>query len=570
MEFIFFDASDGRLFVRSDAESATWTPEEMNLQALFPYDSGRAIQRGQRIGFVDDTGALQPFEIRKVRTYEPDHYQEITAEHIAVSELSDDHVDKAEITDKTAGQALSSLLTGTLWSIGTNTSSGTQTADISRGSVWQAIRTIEQNWNVYIKPRVVFNASGITGRYLDIAPAEPTWRGVRLSLDKNADEMGVTWDDTDVITAIYGYGGTVEGATEGETKIVTFKDVVWAATADHPAKPAGQAYLVDPDATALYGRNGRPRYGYYQNTDIKTGSLLLEKSWEALKNSNAPQVQIDSQVRDLYRMGYADQPLRLHDEVIVEVRPTGETLRQEIVRMTVDLLDPTATRVVIGRYIPNIVYMQRQTNKAARGGGGGGRRGTGGTDEDQNNERYEFETEITANQYQISLRAYQRDMTNVENILKKAGVAIDASGVIIYAGNNLDEMQSNITVNANKIALVVEGTGTNAHIKAAQIVASINESGSTVIISADHVNLDGYVTTSMLEAAFTDVDQISCRDLTVSRYLQVGSHVYSHKSATLHRYSLSNNYRFMLDNGMSISGYLVTSSSSATIDFLGY
>ena len=31
MEFLFFDAADVRLFARSDAESATWTVEEMSL-----------------------------------------------------------------------------------------------------------------------------------------------------------------------------------------------------------------------------------------------------------------------------------------------------------------------------------------------------------------------------------------------------------------------------------------------------------------------------------------------------------------------------------------------------------
>jgi hypothetical protein len=490
MEFIFFDASGSRLFVHNDAESATHCHEEMSLQALFPYDAGKVIQRGQRIGYTDALGVFQPFEIRKVRTYEPDHYQEITAEHIVISELSDEHLDQTEITDKTAGDALGGILTGTLWAVGTNTASGTQTADISRGSVWQGVRTIEENWNVYITPRVTFNASGITGRYLDIAPAGPIWRGVRLSLDKNADEVGVTWDDTNVITAIYGYGGRVADSSGDDTETLTFKDVTWSATSSHPAKPSGQAYLEDPTAKALYGRGGRNRFGYYQNSNIDDPEILLEKSWQALQQSNAPDVAIDCRVSDLYRLGYTDQPLALHDSAIIEVRPTGETLQREIIRMTEDLLDPTATRVNIGVYIPNIIYMQRETEKAAKGGGGGGGRGGGGGG-GQDNEVYEYETEIQANRYQISLRAYQRDMTNVENILKEAGVAIDASGVIIYAGNNLDDMQASITVNADKIALVVEGTGANAHIKSAEIVAAINESGSTVKISANKVFIDG-------------------------------------------------------------------------------
>ena len=53
---------------------------------------------------------------------------------------------------------------------------------------------------------------------------------------------------------------------------------------------------------------------------------------------------------------------------------------------------------------------------------------------------------------------------------------------------------SAITQNANRIALVVEPTSSGDRIKAASIVASINDGASSVVISADHVNLNGYVT----------------------------------------------------------------------------
>lgn len=528
MEFLFFDAAGNRMFVRSDAESATWTVEEMSLQALFPYDAGKALQRGQRIGFVDELGVLQPFEIRKVRTYEPDHYQEITAEHIAISELSDEHLAKAEITDKTAGAALTQILTGTLWSIGNDTSSGTSSGDISMGSVWQGVRTIEQNWNVYIAPRVTFNASGITGRYLDISPAEPTWRGVRLSLDKNADELGVTWDDTNVITAIYGYGGRVANSSGTDTEALTFADVVWTVSGGDPAdKPANQTYVEDANAKALYGRNGRNRYGYYQNSNITDGETLLEKAWEALQNSNAPEVSIDCRVSDLYRLGYADQPIRLHDQAIIDVRPTGEKLQKEIIRLSVDLLDPTATRVTIGAYIPNIVYMQRETEKAAKGGGGGG--GRGGGSGGQDNQLYEFETQIAANQYQINLRAWQRDLEHtdqnlllsyaalgitsdsISSIVTSSGVQlnpdgsikVDANGNPVFNTTTTPGVWSNIKQTADRVALVVDS---NNAIRAAQIVAAINADGTSgVYIGADKVSIDGGTTTisGMLSGAAT-------------------------------------------------------------------
>lgn len=498
MEFLFFTAADAVLFSRDDAESAVWTVEEMSLSAEFPYIDGKAIQRGQRIGFTDPEGVFQFFEIRKVESLEPDHYQRITAEHIAISELSDEHTDNTEITDETASAALGGLLTNTLWQVGTDTTTGVQSADITRGSVWQAVRTVETNWNAYILPRVTYNAGGITGRYLDIIPAGGTWRGLRLSLDKNTDEAGIVYDDSEVITAMYGYGKSTDD------QALTFADAVWTQTADHPAKPSGQTYIEDPAATALYGRNGRPRWGYYQNADIDDAELLLEKTWASLKTTNAPKVTVDCAVRDLYRLGYADEPIRLHDTALVDIQPIGAQLQLEIVQLTVDLLDPTATRPVIGAYIPNIIYINRETASRAGGGGGGGRVGGGRGQTNAEEKMSEYQAEITANNYEINLRAYQVDMTNVENILQESGVAISAGGTIIYANNNLNDMKSDISVNADNIALSV----TNGALDPAKITLAINDGSSTATIDASKIVLNGETVANKLtadEGAFNDL-----------------------------------------------------------------
>ena len=446
MQTIFLNAAGTVLFVRDDMEQGDWTQEEYSVNATFPYVAGKVIERGQRIAFRDPaTNTLEMFEIRNVTNIEPEHYQQIVAEHIAVSELSDEHINTAEITDKTAAQALTTALTGTLWSVGNSTASGTQSADISRGSVWQAVLAIQTNWNVYITPRVTVNAAGsITGRYLDIAPAEGTWRGVRLSIDKNMEDSSVEYDDSEVLTALYGYGGNVDvpqASGDDETEELTFADVVWSATSAHPAKPAGQIYLEDPAKTALYGRNGRPRFGYYQNGNIKDANVLLEKTWEALKQTSSPKISITGTVADLYRLGYVDQPLRLHDTVIVEIRQTGETFQKEIIKLKVDLIDPTATSPNIGDYIPNIIYINRDTNEKAKGGGGGGGRG-------QTPEEFEEAETWTA--------------------FEKTD---------------------------DRIAMVVGTRNGDNYVKAGEIALAINKSGetgsyeSTAYINADHVNI---------------------------------------------------------------------------------
>lgn len=68
--------------------------------------------------------------------------------------------------------------------------------------------------------------------------------------------------------------------------------------------------------------------------------------------------------------------------------------------------------------------------------------------------------------------------------------------------NSLSNVQSAITQQANRISLVVEGTGANARIKPAEIVAAINaQSGqSTVKIAADKIMLDGQAIANSLSA----------------------------------------------------------------------
>ena len=458
MECIFLNAAGTTLFVRDDMESGHWVQEQLNMTADFPFNPGKVIRHGQRIAFRDPaTDVLEVFEIVNVVNQEPDHYQQITADHICVAELSDEHIDSTEITDKTAAQALTTALTGTLWSVGNNSASGTQSADLSRGSVWDAINTIQQNWNVYITPRVTISSAGaITGRYLDISPISGTWRGLRLSVRKNLVDPAVTYDESEVYTALYGYGGSVDVAQESgddETEELTFADEVWTATSSHPAKPSGQKYLEWPEKTAIYGRNGRPRFGYYQNANIKDASVLLQKTWESLQQSSEPTISISGTCVDLYRLGYKDQPLRLHDMAIIEIEETGEQFYRQVICNDVDLVDPTGSRVEIGDYIPNIVYINRDTEETASGGGGGG--GGKGSMTNLEDEDLQWYTEFIKTRDQIGMV-----------IRKKNGVSyIDAAAIALAINASTGETAAYI--HADHVNISATST---AHLLAGSIV----------------------------------------------------------------------------------------------------
>lgn len=479
MTFTFLKATGEVAFFRSDAEQAEWTTHEMSLLCSFPLDSNKVIERGMRVLFQDPaTEDWQAYEIRNCVIYPGTGFQQFTAEDIAISELTDCHIGEAiEMTAITAAEALAEVLGGTGWSVGANDAPNTSYADIGRGSVWQAVCTIRDNWNVYIMPRVTVGSNGITGKYLDIIPAKGTWRGLRLSIDKNVSDPCVTYDDSELYTALYGYGASY---TEGEdveeqvTLETNFANVVWEKEKGHPAKPLGQTYLENPGKTALYGRNGKPRFGYYQNTNIDDPHLLLQKTWETLSIVSDPKVSITGTVADLKRLGYADQPIRLHDLAIVDVLPIGEPLYKQVTQLIVDLLDGTKNQPTIGEYIPNIVYISRATEDYATGGSTGvSSGGSGGGSTRSAKELGEFETEIKQNERNIILEA--RQVNENREILRQAGMEIDPiTGVLIYAEDNENMVGSKFRVQSNRIQSEVEQRTASDNLLSSRITQTAN------------------------------------------------------------------------------------------------
>lgn len=84
-------------------------------------------------------------------------------------------------------------------------------------------------------------------------------------------------------------------------------------------------------------------------------------------------------------------------------------------------------------------------------------------------------------------------------------------------------LSSRITQNANSISLVVE----NGAIKPAAIVAAINGSASTVIISADHVNIDGWMQANLVtvDGLYSKNSITALKFITCGTYLNAGTDV---------------------------------------------
>jgi hypothetical protein len=248
--------------------------------------------------------------------------------------------------------------------------------------------------------------------------------------------------------------------------------------------------------------------------------VLLEKTWETLKTVRVPDVEIDCTVSDLYRLGYADQPLRLHDTADIEIRPTNIHLQKEIIRMTEDLLDANRTRLTIGTYIPNIIYINRQNAK--HGGGGGG---SGDSQTDQEYQFQEYQTQITQNDEQIVLVA--QHLSETVGVLEEAGIAVESQGVLIYQldrTKGVGDVIRSIEVSVDGIfiqgdVISIKGNVINMgnYVLIDNLVANYATINSLNALSADFNNLTtGATTASMISTVLLEVGGRQYKNVPVS------------------------------------------------------
>lgn len=105
------------------------------------------------------------------------------------------------------------------------------------------------------------------------------------------------------------------------------------------------------------------------------------------------------------------------------------------------------------------------------------------------------------------------ELTDTKNGLSSS-ITQTAGQIRSEVTDSVNELQSSITQNADKISLVVEGTGSNAHIKPAQIVAAINAQTGTskVLLSADIIDLNGDVIADRLDGNVLTLEELSAED----------------------------------------------------------
>lgn len=288
----------------------------------------------------------------------------------------------------------------------------------------------------------------------------------------------------------------------------------------------------DPVVTTYNNTTSQQKYGIRARcTDIKTdeiptGMTAAQYAQQLLSEHAVPDISIQINGSDLSTLTGMDLDHFDLGYLCRAVLPEyGEAVEERIVALSYPnvISEPHSVRVSLSTQLGDITGSIASAKKVAqavqraRGGGGGGAKADKdswakvltdvieATDGTGIKQMWQSGIEMSSHGG-VRLFSLYQGLSSLDSELTIANNAISAEVTRATAAENT--LSGRISVQAGKISLVVEETSGGNAIKAASIVAAINDAGSSVVISADHINLNGYVTASQLATQKARIDNL--------------------------------------------------------------
>lgn len=510
---------------------------QWRLTAQIPLSAG--AQPGEYLGFTCVDGAFRLFGIDEAEDDERSGVTAIDATDAAVWDLTGVIVKSVKLEDAGAAEAFGAILNGTGCALGTVTATGrTGDIDIYYQNAWKAVQETRATYDARLVVRYGISDNVITGMALDVLAKESVFRGRFFDTAVDAESAYLTRSGRPV-TVLYGLGNSV--STGDNPQKLTFADVVWSKAGGDPAdKPAGQDWIGDVEAMAIYGRVEDVYTNQYQDDPAK----LLRETWEHLKKVCKPIATATATVQDMeFVPGYEHQQVRLWDTVAI-VRRDGTALESTVTGIERDYVHPWLTKLKTGDEDHDEPSLAREMAKASasmeqlsnRVGG----HGAGISENKQfiveNQEIIRLhtikinengskiqETEIRMADAEIALKTQEKVLTSQGERLSqaevdingaKAEIALKANQTTVSAlGTRVSSAEVRISGAEAKIELKVNRDG---------VISAINLTPEEVKIQAAKINLEGYVTAKQLEAELENIE-LSFNERIYTNTLQANS-----------------------------------------------
>ena len=266
-----------------------------------------------------------------------------------------------------AATALSAALSGTRrWRPGVTDVTTTSQAIMAFDSAWDRLNTVVKYWGGEVEADIQVGPEGVTSRKVNllrhIGSSEATRR---LEWRHDLTSITRTPSPGPYYCRVYPYGsGESELSDDGET---TFEWKLDITEAGH-ATP----YLSDPDAELLFrvsdGNGGweYPAIGVTYSTDDPDELLYLAVL--DLQSHTRPKVSYSASVSQFAEAGMSTDGIALGDEIQILDYGFNEDyplrVQERVLRMEVDLLGSSDTRLNIGRLQPSLERIMKNMVKS--------------------------------------------------------------------------------------------------------------------------------------------------------------------------------------------------------------
>ncbi len=480
---------------------------EWRLTAQIPLSAG--AQPGEYLGFTCVDGAFRLFGIDEAEDDERSGVTAIDATDAAVWDLMGVVVKSVKLEDAGAAEAFGAILNGTGCALGTVTATGrTGDIDIYYQNAWKALQDTRAIYDARLVVRYGIADNVITGMALDVLAKESMFRGRFFDTAVDAESAYLTRSGRPV-TVLYGLGNSV--STGDNPQKLTFADVMWSAAGGDPAdKPAGQDWIGDAEAMAIYGRVEDVYTNQYQDDPAK----LLRETWEQLKKVCKPIATATATVQDMeFVPGYEHQQVRLWDTVAI-VRRDGTALESTVTGIERDYVHPWLTKLKTGDEDHDEPSLAREMARASasmeqlsnRVGGHGA-----GISE---NKQFIIRDREVIDLHTIKIKENGDKIQETELRMGDAEVSILAQQKQLDEnGERISSAEFRLNGAEAKILLKVNKDG---------VIAAINLTPEEAKIQALKINLEGYVTAKQLEAELENIE-LSFNERIYTNTLQANS-----------------------------------------------
>lgn len=337
--------------VSSDVISAT-LEEQINTAGSLKFVVAKKLSAGCQYVLIQRPGATTYMCFKILTETQEDNKISYTAVESAYDELgSYSYIKDMRPQNRTAKEMLQQILSATRFSVGYVADTGTQSTNFYYTTVLASLQSVVNLFDLEVTFDVVFDPidNQVKKRMVNLYQQQGARTGRRFEYGDKLLSVTQEQSSDELVTALVGRGSSVQvsegtdGSPDGYSRKITFADVVWEKSAGNPLdKPAGQEYLEDPAATAVYGfSDGKPRIGFVEFDKIDDKNLLIKATYDKLQELKRPKVSFKASVTDIGSLALGDTVAIIRHDLKIEYLT-------RVYKVTHDLLNAQNNTIELG------------------------------------------------------------------------------------------------------------------------------------------------------------------------------------------------------------------------------